>query len=172
VQLTAVEMLGWEKDKHALKQLHRMFNRDRSLNKDDEVYSELLKAIGRSGDPSSVDVLTENIFKGGLSYAAGRARILGLANIRTSESVDELFQAMRLGGNGRDRRGGVDARPRFAEDMRLALTVATGEDLGTDKEAWLSWWQKNKKTFKISPKRPSIAPELRARWESYWGESY
>jgi HEAT repeat protein len=172
VQLTAIEMLGWRKDKESLRQLHRMFNRERNLNKDDELYSELLKSIGRSGDPSSVDVLTENIFKGGLSYAAGRARILGMANIRTQDSVEEMFQAMRLGGGGRERRGSVDARPRFAEDMRLALAVATGEDLGTDKDAWLAWWQKNKKTFKISPKRPAIAPELRARWESYWGESY
>jgi HEAT repeat protein len=171
VRLTAIEMLGWMKDKHALQQLHRMFNRERNLYKDDEVYSELLKAIGRAGDPSSVDVLTEDIFKGGLSYAAGRARILGMANIRTQDSVEEMFKAMRLGGNAPNRKN-VEARPRFAEDMRLALCIATGADEGTDKDAWFTWWSKNKGTFKISPKRPPIAPELEARWEAYWGEPY
>jgi hypothetical protein len=171
VQLTAINMLGWMKEKHALQQLHRMFNRERNLNKDDEMYSELLKAIGRMGDASSVDVLTENIFKGGLSYSAGRARILGLASIRTNEAVEEMFKAMRLGGGAPNRRN-IDAQPRFALDMRLALCMATGADLGTDKDAWLEWWQKNKKGFKISPQRPRLPEELEARWESYWGEPY
>jgi hypothetical protein len=56
--------------------------------------------------------------------------------------------------------------------MRLALCMATGADLGTDKDAWLEWWQKNKKGFKISPQRPRLPEELEARWESYWGEPY
>jgi hypothetical protein len=172
VRLTAVRMLGWMKSPDGLKQLHRMFRREKDLSKDEELQGALLQAIGRHGDPSSVDVLVEDPFKGGLSYASGRARILGLANIRTMKSVEELFDAMKLGGGSSDRRGGREARPRFLEDGRLAVAVLTGVDLGADKDAWLAWWRDNKRTFKISPQRPKIAPELVARWEAYWDEAY
>ena len=172
VQLAAIEALGWSPQPTALKQLHRMFRREKDLHKDEEVFAALLKAIGRHGDDSSIDVLLENPFKGGLDYAAGQARILGLARIRTRESAEELFKAARLGGGESNRRGGVEARPRFREDMRLAYAVLTGEDLGTDKDAWLKWWSDNKSKFKISKQRPPIKPDLQARWQSYWGEPY
>jgi HEAT repeat protein len=172
VRLTAVRMLGWMKTADGLKQLHRMFRREKDLSKDEEMQGALLTAIGRHGDPSSVDVLVEDPFKGGLSYASGKARILGLANIRTMKSVEELFDAMKLGGGSSDRRGGKDAWPRFLDDGRLAVAVLTGVDLGANKDAWLEWWRENKRTFTISPQRPKIAPELEARWEAFWGEAY
>jgi hypothetical protein len=165
-------MLGWMKTQDGLKQLHRMFRREKDLWNDEEMQGALLQAIGRHGDPSSIEVLTEDPFKGGLTYASGKARILGLANIRTTKSVEELIDAMKLGGGSSDRRGGKEARPRFMEDGRLALAVLTGADMGANKEAWFEWWRDNKRTFKISPQRPPIAPELVARWESYWDEAY
>jgi HEAT repeat protein len=172
VRLTAVRMLGWMKSPDGLKQLHRMFRREKDLSKDEEMQGALLQAIGRHGDPSSIEVLTEDPFKGGLSYASGQARILGLARIRTTKSIEELMDAMKLGGGSSDRRGGKEARPRFLDDMRLALAALTGADMGTSKEAWTQWWRDNKRTFKMSPQRPPIAPELVARWEAYWDEAY
>jgi HEAT repeat protein len=172
VRWVTVDTLGWSRYPAALKQLHRMVARERNLAKDDEaLFAHLLKSIGRHGDRSSIEVLTNDPLKN-LTYASGRARILGLARTRSKEAIDELLKAMKLAGDRPRRRGGDAVVPRFLQDFRLALMVLTGEDLGLSKEAWIDWWRKNDRSFKISPVPPTLPPAAKATWEEYWDEPY
>jgi HEAT repeat protein len=168
VKIAAADALGWSKSPEALKQLHREVRRNPKLSDDESLFAALLQAIGRHGDATSIEVLSDKPF-GGLTYATGRARILGLANIRDTKALDELFQLMKLGGSTSGKSRQPPAR-RFADDARLALARLTGEDLGTSKEAWEDWWRKKRSGFKVSPQPKELAPELRSRWVAYWGE--
>jgi HEAT repeat protein len=170
VRLEAIEALGWATDKDALRQLHRLYQRDKKLRSDETVFTALLKAIGRHGDDSSVKVLIDSPFKG-LTIATGQARIYGLGNIRSNDSVEELIKAMRLGG-GETRGGRSPANTRFMIDMRVALYVLTGLDHGTSKEVWQGWWRDNKKKFKVSPERPNVPDSIKSDWQTFWNEAY
>jgi hypothetical protein len=171
VQLEAIDCLGWTKDPSALKQLHRLYRRNKKLRDNEAVFTALLRAIGRHRDKSSLDVLRDSPFKG-LTIATGQARIFGIANIRTYESVESLIKGMSLGGGDpRGNRGG-GGEERFMVDMRIALFVLTGMDNGAGKDAWFSWWRENKKKFKISPDRPKLPDADRATWELFWNEPY
>jgi len=87
VRMVAVQTLGWTPTKDALKQLHRMYRREKKLGKEDEaLFAELLKEIGRHGEKSSINVLSDKPFKYH-TLASSRARIYGLGNIRTKDSV-------------------------------------------------------------------------------------
>jgi hypothetical protein len=171
VQVEAIDCLGWSKDPGALKQLHRLYRRDKKLRDNEVIFTALLRAIGRHRDKSSLDVLRDSPFKG-LTIATGQARIFGIANIRTNESVESLIKGMSLGGGDpRGNRGGGGSE-RFMVDMRVALFVLTGEDHGTDKDAWFAWWRENKKKWRISPDRPKLPKADQATWELYWNEAY
>ena len=107
----------------------------------------------------------------GLTIATGQARIFGLGNIRSNDSVEELIKAMRLGG-GETRGGRSPTRERFMVDARIALYVLTGVDHGEDKALWQEWWRKNKKTFRIEPERPQVPADVKSTWELYWNQPY
>jgi HEAT repeat protein len=172
VRWITIDALGWSQYPPALKQLHRVVARERDLSdRDEALFAHLLKAIGRHGDKSSLDVLTNNPLKD-LTYASGQARILGLARIREVRSIEELLGAMKLAGDRPRRRGGTETVPRFLTEMRLAMAVLTGVDKGRSKEAWIDWWRDNRKSFKMSPVPPTISRDLRAIWEDYWDEPY
>ncbi|MHC4222847.1 MAG: HEAT repeat domain-containing protein [Planctomycetota bacterium] len=170
VQIAAIDALGWTKHADALKQLHRLYRRDRSLSKKEEAFAHLLKAIGRHGHKTSIKVLMDNVFKG-LTLESGKARIMGLGNIREKASVEELIKGMKLAG-GNPPRSNRYGQPRFIDWFRLAMFVLTGEDRGGDKESWDTWWRENKKTFRMSKERPKIGEELQDKWERYWKEPY
>jgi hypothetical protein len=168
VQIAAVDALGWMKGKPALRQLHRLYHRDKDLHDREAVFAALLKAIGRHRDKSSLDVLSDSPFKG-LTVESGRARILGIANIRETRSLEELVKGLRLAG---EPRRGRTKDPVFLDDFRLAFTVLTGEDVGiASREAMDAWWRDHK-GFKVAPDRPPLPPPLQERWERYWGEPY
>lgn len=172
VRWVTIDVLGWSRYEPALKQLHRLLARERDLPLEDEaLFAHLLKSIGRHSDKSSIEVLADHPLRG-LTYASGRARILGLARIRSKDSVEELMKAMVLAGDRPRRRGGDSVVPRFLQDFRLALMILTGEDKGPSKQAWLDWWRDAKKTFKPSDSRPTIPAAARAIWEEYWDEPY
>ena len=90
-----------------------------------------------------------------------RARILGLAQIRTPASVEELFSIMRK----TDRRR---VQPHMG-DFQLALVVLTGVDHGTDLDRWIGWWNESKKTLQVAEKPSPMPEELQNRWNRYWG---
>ncbi len=172
VRLISIQTLGWTKYKAALKQLHRILRREKKLHKTDEVvFAELLKAIGRHGDPSSVAVLTKSPFKG-LTLASGRARILGLANIRTNESLEELVKGTQLAGGSVPRSWRPMGQKRFTREFLLALRILTGLEMPGNLEMWRQWYRKNKKSFDVSAVRPAISPEEQTWWEDYWNEPY
>ncbi len=171
IRLEAIDALGWSHDKSALKQLHRLYRRNKKLRDDETEFTHLLKAIGRHRDKSSVDVLIDSPFKG-LTIATGQARIFGIGNIRTKEAIATLIQAMSLGGgNPRGNSRGAGEQ-RFMVDARIALLVLTGIDNGTDKDAWTQWWRKAKKKYKISPDRPKLPKPDQVIWENFWNEPY
>jgi hypothetical protein len=170
VRLEAIQALGWAEDKDALRQLHRLYHRDKKLRSDETLFTTLLKAIGRHKDASSVKVLIDSPFDG-LTIATGQARIFGLGNIRSKDSVEELVKAMRLGGS-EPRGGRTVGRSRFMVDVRVALFILTGVDNGEDKEAWQQWWRKNKKSFRMTPERPDVPDDIKATWETYWNQPY
>ena len=174
VRMIAVQALGWMPSAEALKQLHRMYRREKKLGKDDEaLFAELLKEIGRHGDKSSIKVLSDKPFKYH-TLASSRARIYGLGNIRVKDSVETLMKGMQKTGTGgtRDRRSFKQDQPRAMPEFNVALTVLTGTSLGPNQQAWLQWWRDAKKKLKVSPERPKVPDEIRRKWEAYWNEQY
>ncbi len=167
VRLAAIDALGWMSNPEALKQLHRLYHRDEELRADEVLFARLLQAIGRHGSTSSIAVLEDDPFDH-LTIASGRARILGLARIRDAKSVEGLIKGMQLGGG--DPRGGRSGSPRFMDDFRVALVALTGKDLGTSKEAWISWWRDERKNFAVAPARAPLPADLEAAWVAYWNE--
>ena len=167
VTAAAIEALGWMPTKEATKALQRLYKTDSKLRDDEYLLPVLLKAVGRQGDPSSLDVLVDKPLKN-LTRASGRARIFGVARIRQNAAVEALMKAMTLGGSDGRRRSGVVGAPRFGQEFRIALALLTGQDLGASKTAWLDWWRDAKKTFKVEPQAPAVAPELQAAWDEYW----
>jgi hypothetical protein len=167
VQIAAIDALGWSKNRSALRQIHRLYHRDKDLSKKEDVFAALLKAIGRHGDKSSLEVLFDSPFKD-LTVESGRARILGIANVRDNKSLEDLVKCLRLAGQPR---GGRTKDPVFLEDFRLAFAVLTGVDCGASREAMDAWWRENK-GFKVEQARPPLPPQLKEKWERYWGVPY
>ena len=54
-------------------------------------------------------------------------------------------------------------------DFRLALVVLTGVDKGTDRQLWSNWYGDNKAKIVVAAVPPELPPDLRKRWNSYWG---
>jgi hypothetical protein len=93
-----------------------------------------------------------------------RARLFGLARIRTLAALEALLGILATTGAGGQRR--LQAR---MGDARLALMVLTGVDQGRSHELWEAWWRDHRKTFRIPSEVPALPPELRAQWEAFWG---
>jgi hypothetical protein len=157
-------------DPEGLKQLHRMYRREKDLHQQEELFAALLKAIGRHGNKSSIKVLADNPFKG-LTIYSGRARIMGLGRIRHRDSVEELIQAMRLTGR-RPRDWRMPDNPRFLIEANVAMTALTGATPGTNKDDWQKWWRDNKRKFRMKKELPKIPKSYETRWEEYWNEPY
>ena len=122
----------------------------------------LLKAIALHEDESSIEVLVDDALSKTIEREVVQARVLGLARIRTNESLEELFDIMRK----------VDRRKvqQRMKDIRLALVVLTHVDQGNDQDRWTAWWNDNKKTFEVPKVEPKLPRELGSRWSNYWGE--
>lgn len=171
VKSCALETLGWIRNRESLESLHRIYRQEKSIREDESLFVTLLKAIGRHGDPSSVAVLSDSPFDH-LTLATGRARIMGLANIRTKESARALVEAMRLAGSDR---GGARARSGqpLMPAFRAALTILCGTDRGPTKEEWQAYWREAEKgASPVGAKRPAVPPFAREAWREFWGEPY
>jgi hypothetical protein len=172
VRIASIDTLGWMKYPPALRQLHREYRRGRTeWTKNEDVFAHVLTAIGRHGDKSSIAVLADDPFRG-LTIATGRARIFGIANIRDKKALDELIKATQLAGANRPRSWKPVGEPRFQKEFYAALIALTGEDLGSDLEAWRQWWRKAKGTYKLPKEKPAVPPWV-SRWlTSFWGETW
>jgi len=161
VRDAAIEALGRMQHPDALKALHDALKRDRkALQAAPTRYAALLRAIARHGQESSISYLVEDPFQSA-DRGVITARILGLANIRSPRSVDELIRLMR---SSRHTWEGAQM-----PDFRLALMVLTGADMGTDRQLWINWYGDHKAKIEIAAVPPELPRELRKRWNSFWG---
>ena len=161
VESAAIDALGHMAHPDSLKALHALYIRDKAKLKDDEqMFPLLLRSIARQGSPSSVENLIDDPFAQ-RSHDAIRARILGLANIRTKSAVEGLISFLGLAGAQK-----VDG---YMDDFRLAFCRLTGQDKGPDPAAWQKWWQDSKDKYEVPTAMPDLSPEQKRTWNRYWG---
>lgn len=163
VRLAAYDALGRNAHESAFGALlthHR--ERRKELRTQDRDLPALLAALARRGDARAIAPLTADVQAQRLVPTI-RARILGLARIRTKDSVEAL---MKLA----DEVGFVDMHNHL-EDFRLALVVLSGVDHGRSLDAWREWWRAARATFAPPQRVGELAPADAARWREFWGEA-
>ncbi|MBM3991518.1 MAG: HEAT repeat domain-containing protein [Planctomycetes bacterium] len=159
VQGAAIEALRGLQRKEALATLVGAFERDKKLAKDAELSARLVKAIGSYGDAAAVEKLAAAGIDG--ERAVVEARILSIANVRSTRSVELLVELAR--GTADEKVGA------HAETIRLALARLVGEDLGTARQRWLGFWSERKKTLEIAVAPPLLPRDMQRRWDMFWG---
>jgi hypothetical protein len=161
VQLAAVDALGRNADPEALDDLQRFYKAEVKRIKDDtRLMPMVIQAIGRQGNEKSIEILSDDLFSQ-RTFPAVKARMWGLANIRSKKSIDAITQMMNKVGN--------EKLQDFMPTIRVALLRLTGVDNGSDPQAWLAWWRKNDNSFEV-PKTPPKMPEIAEKaWNEYWG---
>ena len=159
----AVDTLGRMRHPESVQALNGYYKSEKKVLTEDEArLAELLKAIGRLGDPKGIDTLVDNPF-GARTYPVIQARLLGLGNIRDAKSVEALFGLLEKVAE-RD----LD---RYMADIRMALVQLSGQDMGDDPEQWKTWWRDSKKGYEVSPEAKPLPEDMRVRWNEYWGLS-
>ncbi|MHC4932716.1 MAG: HEAT repeat domain-containing protein, partial [Planctomycetota bacterium] len=173
VQEAAMTALGAMKSKEALDALHQAYRRGTNLHENDRLYSLLLRSIGRHGSADSIALLKDFKFQH-LTIASGRARIMGLGNIRSEETIEALVEMARKGGGQGRRRGRVVSgwEGKFRQYFVATLTILTGQDFGFSAPDWQAWWRDNRKNLEIAEKRPPVPENVKNLWEQYWGVAY
>lgn len=163
VKLATLQTLRWIDHPDALDALHRAA-KDRGLMKDPGLALAALRGIGQHAEPRSIPVLAHDPFEPGDALCV-RARLFGLARIRTLEALEGVLGILAPVATSGQRL--VQGR---MDDARLALMLLTGVDQGRSPELWEAWWRENRKTFKIPPEPTPLPQELRMDWDSFWGE--
>ena len=158
----AVDTLGRMRHPESAKALVAYYNRDKkTLYKDHESeLVDLVKALGRQGDPAGIEVLTDNV-AGATGYPVIQARIMALGNIRDAKAVEAIL--------GLTKAVGPNTLDRYMDDVRLALMALTGEDRGKDSLQWEEWWREHKKDYKVAPEMKPLPDAERSRWNAFWG---
>ena len=111
----AIRVLGGMKSEKAVDQLIRLYRSNRKLGENENLFALLLKEIGRQGHKKAIKPLADHPFRY-LTRDVGKARLMGLGNIRHRDAVDALVKAgQKAGGRGA---GGVDSQWRgvFTKD--------------------------------------------------------
>jgi HEAT repeat protein len=161
VSAAAVDTLGRMRHPESTAALTGFYKSEKKALTDDEPrLAELLKALGRLGDPKSIETLVDHPFAA-KTYPVIQARLLGLGNIRDAKAVEALFGLLEKVAE-RD----LD---RYMSDIRLALVQLSGQDMGDDPRQWKSWWQDAKKGYVVEPSPKPLPEAMRARWNEYWG---
>lgn len=161
VGAAAVDTLGRMRHPESTQALASYYKSEKKALTDDEPrLAELLKALGRLGDPKGIETLVDHPFAA-KTYPVIQARLLGLGNIRDAKAVDALFGLLEKVAE-RD----LD---RYMADIRLALVQLSGQDLGDDPRQWKTWWQDAKKGYQVTPDAKPLPDAMRARWNEYWG---
>ena len=162
VVTAAIEGLRFMDHPDALDCLHGLYKRDKKLRKDEEMAVRLLKAIGQHGSRRSIPILNDSPFSSPYGKLV-QARILGLANIRDVRSLEALMGLMKLAGRQQIQN--------HMRTFRLALMVLTGTDEGLSQDAWVRWWNDNKRKLVVAAEPPALPKELQRQWNSYWGKA-
>ena len=119
-----------------------------------------IRALAQHGSPKSIETITDDLFSV-REREAVTARILSLSGIRHDDSVHALFDIMKSAGRGK-------VQP-YMDEFRISLMVLTGVDQGQSQDAWNTWWNKNKKTFKVATKQPLLPESVQRRFDNFWG---
>ncbi|MDA1266124.1 MAG: hypothetical protein O2816_13670 [Planctomycetota bacterium] len=158
----SIQVLGMVKHDDALDALHGYYKKHKkNFKRDYEQGALLLRSIALHENPDSIELLDDDVFEV-KSTDLARARIYGLGRIRTNASLETLMGLLKK----TDRR---KVKNRM-NDLRLALIILTHQDHGADQDAWVAWWNDNKKTFAVPGEMPRLTEELANRWGRYWGE--
>ena len=164
VKETAIDALGRMQHPDSVKALSALYQSGkRELANDEVVFPLLLKSLGRLGDPSSVAILSDSPFSSKI-FASIQARLYGLGNIRTNESVDALIGFMKLGSERQFQA--------LMPEWRVSLVHLTGADNGESIQLWEKWWREKKKDFKVAPRAAPMSPDLQAKWDAYWAAPF
>lgn len=163
VRTAALAALGGNLHPDALEELHRLYRRDRELREDPAVWVVLLQSIGRHGSETSIDVLADNALGGTGEAPEVQARVLGLANVRSTRSVEALMKIMSSAARHR-------VQP-YMRDLRMALMLLTGVDRGDSQDDWREWWNDHKRGFEVTPEAPLLPPRMQRQWDAYWGRA-
>jgi hypothetical protein len=157
-----VQRLRWLEHPGAVEVLHHAYEAFRPyLEADPASCAALLQAIGQHGAESSVAILGE-AEPGGVDAAVVRARLLGLARIRSARALRALFGMLE-----RLERLDPALRAERMPDFRLAALRITGADEGESVEAWRSWWSRHAED-PIPEPPPALPSVLQDRWDAYW----
>lgn len=156
----AIEALRFMKHPDALDALQATVKREKRLEKLPESRAKLFKAIGQHGSPKSIALLADNLFST-QDYKVIEARVLGLANIRDKQSVEQLIGLMRVAGR--------DKVQPFMAHFRMALMVLTSVDQGVSQDSWMSWWNAHKDDFSVAATPPPLPKEMQMKWDYFWG---
>lgn len=159
VKLAVLEALRWIDHPAALEELHTIYLREKRLRKDEELFVGLLRSIAQHGQPDSIPILSE-FDMSDMTYQVGKARIWGLGMIRSPEAVEALFGMMKRVGRGK-------LQP-MMDEFRVALRVLTGVDHGRSQDAWMRWWNDNKRNLSVPAELPRLPRDVLRKWASYW----
>ena len=161
VRVEAIEALGRMPHPDSLAALQNYYRVEKKrLRKDPSLLPRVLNALSAQGNPSAIDILLDDV-QAQMVDRTLRARFYGLARIRSEQSIEAVFDLMKLVGF-------IEIYT-YAEDFRLALVVLTGEDLGRNHDSWHAWWNANRKTFEVDPRMPKLQGGDWTRWSDYWG---
>lgn len=164
VQKAALQALRFNTAPSALAALLSA-NREKLLANDDTAI-EFYFALGQKADAKALPILAKGlrIDKGSKVVAA---RILAIGRIRSPQAVDELMQLLKSGSTGGKR--GRGNNPHMS-DLRVALAALTGQDLGGDESAWITWWGEHDEGFELPPS-VELPKQLSRQWNSLWTEA-
>ena len=163
VKLVALQVLRWMDLREALESLQRAA-KDRKLMKSPELALAVLRGMGEHADPSSIEFLAKDPFQPE-DAACIRARLFGLARVRTVAAIDALYGILATAAPGSSQRR-IQAQ---LGDVRIALMMVTGTDQGASPELWEAWWRENKKTFRVPDVPPQLPREMSMEWNLFWG---
>ena len=163
VSAAAVDTLGRMRHPESTQALTGYYKSEKkALTEDEPRLAELLKSIGRLGDPKGIETLVDSPFSA-KTYPVIQARLMGLGNTRDAKAVGALFELLEKVAE-RD----LD---RYMPDIRLALVQLSGQDMGSDPEQWKTWWRDAKKGYEVSPEAKPLPEDMRVRWNQYWGQA-
>jgi len=135
VRRTASEALHYQADKGTLKDLSKAYPMNKNTP---EVLAPIILAFGAIGDYRALPLVTKDLLRPG-EAAVTRARVQALGGIRHRDSVQALIDFMVRWGKG--------AR-QYRKDLQESLKKLTGQNFGRNVNAWKSWWDRNKKTYR------------------------
>ena len=158
IRLEAIKALRWNPHPDATKELVKQ-KKNKKITENRECGVEYIYALGQKGGSKCLDILTD-----GLRYTAAdgiKQRIQAIGRIRDIDSVEALMSLMTSG------KGRRDSAPNM-NDLRVSLKVLTGEDLGRKSIDWIQWWNKNRKSLKISAEPWPLDKRQQFQWDKLW----